>query len=143
MLVSKHIFTKIAMIYTGYSEAEDNSVYLRVHRKQIRIIADTLWEQILENIFKNKPRNYTDAMFMINRHKQNLTDDDDITVVHKLYELLISYEVILDKNYMDISLKLLPIFKGAFKELCEALARHKMHVDILSAQKLLAMLERI
>jgi len=143
MPVSERIFVEISSLYYGFNKSDDSSGYLSEKRKQIKIIADSLWEQSLENIFGSKPRNYSHAMQMINRQRGTLTAQEDIEVVNALHDVLVDYEVINDKNYIDIAEKLLPVFRGALKRLCAALASHSNHAGNLSAKKLIVILREV
>ncbi|RJG18454.1 hypothetical protein D4A39_08275 [Alcanivorax profundi] len=143
MPVSEGILTEISSLYYGFKNSADVADYLFKNRKEIRIISDSLWEQSVENIFGVKPKNYLHAMQIINKNKHEISDQEDIAVVNALHEVLLEYDVIIDKRYIDISKSLLPLFVGDLKRLCIALASHSAHLERLPAAKLLKILRRV
>lgn len=143
MPVSKDIFLELTSLYYGYTHADDESKYLANQRKKIKVISDSLWEQTLENIFHEKPRNNTAALRMINRKREALTNNDDINVVNAVYGLLKDYDAVTDKMYIDIAKKLSPFFVGPLKRLCLALSAHGDHAGSHRANKLIELLGEV
>lgn len=125
MLVSEDLFEPLLDIYRAHNEAVEKDKFLNNKRKPIKIIVDTLWEQIVESLFEIKPTNHLDARRIINSNKYMLTDDEDISVVDSLADVLKGYDVLNEKSYIDHSEQLHDILLVSLRRLCINLSEHK------------------
>lgn len=143
MPVCNEIFSELAQVFHLYTQSESDETFYKTNRKQIKVLVDSLWEQIVENLFGVKPRNCTDARQIINNRKAGLTSADDMAVVEALLVVLRDYDVLIDTNYIDITKKMTPVFTINLKGVCSALTQHSSHRFDEKATKLSILLGKI
>lgn len=136
MPVNSQIFASLATIYSIYSNTNDQNLFLKQNRKHIKILTDSLWEQIVSNLFKIHPRNHTDAHFILNKEKHKLTSPEDLRVAEALLDVLRNYDILIDKNYIDAVKKVDLLLTKSLKNLCINLAHHPAHKQYGYAIKL-------
>jgi len=143
MPVSNEIFLPLSQLYRSYSTSTDQDDFLNKNRKEIKVLADSLWEQTVESLFAVKPRNYTDARRIINTNRDKLTLLDDLAVIDALLEVLREYDVLVDKSYIDIAKKMRPIFLVSLKKFCMNLTFHRDHETTAHAIELRRLLNKV
>ena len=136
MPANSQILISLSTFYSSYSNANDQNLFLKQNRKIIKILTDSLWEQIVSNLFEIHPRNYTDAHFILNKEKHKLTSPEDLRVAEALIDVLRHYDVLIDKNYIDVVKKVDVLLTKSLKNLCINLAHHPAHKQYGYAIKL-------
>lgn len=143
MPVSNEIFPQLSILYHEYSISADEDAFFKQNKKKIKVISDSLWEQIVESIINIKPRNYLDARSIINANIERITIPDDRNTLLKLNVVLQNYELLLDKCYVNLSNKMSPMFVIHLKKLCEQLVSHGSHTTTENSLKLKNLLMKI
>lgn len=138
MLVTDELLNELYSIYFEFVRLHqtDPNKFIKRNRKKLRILIDTITEQLVESYFHAKPRNIPTAALMINRHKQQLTDRDDIKLFDSLSDVLQHYEILADKTYIDHKPKLEPLFRREIRQLSLNIALHNKLVNNAHAVRL-------
>jgi hypothetical protein len=137
MIVDESIFEPLQNLYKEYkSSAKDKERYFNNKRKEIKILVDSLTEQIVEELIGEKPRHALNARQLINKAHGNLVGQEDVALLDELAAVLKQYDVLDDKSYIDHSRKMDDLLNGALRKLCMALSRHSRHQRSAQARML-------
>ena len=127
MPVSSEMFRQLSNIYRSYSGSSDQVEYIKKNRKIIRVLVDSLWEQIVVNLFSMQPRNYTDARSILNTRLNQLTHSEDVAVAQAMLDVLKEYDALIEKSYIDLTNRIKPILVVSLRRLCFSLTQHRDH----------------
>jgi hypothetical protein len=128
MIVDEAIFEPLQLLYEEYkSSAIDKEKFFNAKRKETKILVDSLTEQIVEELIKEKPRHALNARQLINQARGKVLGNEDIVLLDELASVLKQYDVLDDKSYIDHARKMEDLFNGALRKLCIALSRHPWH----------------
>lgn len=143
MFVAEDIFDKIQRIYYQYNGTKDDklSEFLHKNRRKLKIIVDSLWEQIISNRLNKRPRNATEALRTINIYLNSNPDYPDKDVLFYLGKVLENYKPLDDKSYIDYTDDLLEIMDNHFYHLTKYLCMHPELKDNKHAASLLENIE--
>jgi hypothetical protein len=114
-----------ALFYGAFAlPVQDQDDFIRKNRKKLKILIETLAEQLVETYFGSKPKNIPTAVLLINTHISTLLDADDARVIGSLGAVLKHYEVLADKSYINHKPKLEPLLRNEIKSLCINIVLH-------------------
>ncbi len=138
MLVPDNLLIGIHNIFYHFATnaPHEQGEFLQKNRKKLKILVETITEQLVESYFHKKPKNIPTATLLINTHIAALTIPDDIHVFESLRSVLQHYEILSDKSYIDHKPKLVPLFQNEIKLLCLNIALHKTLIKNLNASQL-------
>ena len=140
MPVSPSILTPLLTLYQTYSTSTKDEEFFVGERRKIKVLVDAIWEQVTESLFKQKPRNYTDARRILIAKKSDLKEVDDQQLAEALIVLLRDYEVLIETGYINVVEKMRPFFLIRLKGLCLNLA---LHSHFIGNQNAIALRERV
>lgn len=144
MIVASAIIDEIFEVYLNCYEDDSCIDYAIVqkNRKKIKIIVDSIYEQSVENITGQKPRNHLDARSRINRFiKGSEAEHQDF--LKSLDEVLSHYDVLSDKRYIDHSKDMESLLEGPLNRLCNKLCTWEHYANMPSARALRSLLGRL
>lgn len=124
MPVAKSILLKIHSLFHEYNIANNNEKFAKSHRKEIKIIVDSLFEQIIESLLGEKPRNAMTARIMINNYDQSNSTDADKRLLGALKNLLSQYHCLDSKAYIDHTNSIVDFVSNELYELSLSLVLH-------------------
>jgi hypothetical protein len=124
MPVAKPILLKIHSLFHEYNVADNNEEFAKIHRKEIKIIVDSLFEQIIESLLGEKPRNAMTARVMINNHDLSNSTDADKKLLGALKNLLSQYHCLDSKAYIDHTNSIVDFVSNELYELSLSLVIH-------------------
>jgi len=138
MLVTDSLLIQIHSIFSGFVTIRTNEQgdFLQRNRKKLKILIETITEQLVASYFKKGFVNVPTALLLINTRIQELTDRDDVSLFESLQSVLRHYEILADKSYIDHKPKLEPLFRKEIKILCMNIALHKEFVKNAHAANL-------
>jgi hypothetical protein len=142
MLVSDTLLVEIHSIFSDFVAAGINGQgdFLQKNRKKLKILIETITEQLIASHFYERFVNVPTALLVINTRIQELTDPNDATLFRSLQDVLRHYEILADKSYIDHKPKLEPLFRREIKILCMNIALDKGFVRNGNAAKLRGLL---
>ena len=144
MLVTEALLLRIAAMYRDYARADAREVYLKHFRPQLRILIDSLWEQILNGLLSVRPRNALEARQAIARGLGTTTlESTEKEVLNALAEVLKNYELLSSGPYMEIGKTLDPLVRTTVFRLSYALVVVPRHAGLIATKKLAQALEEI
>lgn len=142
MPVDSEMFHELTNVYQSYSKANDQTDFIKNNRKNIKILTDSLWEQILFSIFAATPRSYTDARLIINENIDKLEIAEDIAIANAMLAVLKEYDALIEKSYINITDKIKPILAISLRRLCLCLTQHRDHKNFGYAMTLQTLLTK-
>lgn len=144
MIVASGIIDEIFEVYLDCYEDDSciDYVVAQKNRKKIKIIVDSIYEQSVENITGQKPRNHLDARFRINKFIKN-NETKYIDFLMSLDEVLSYYDTLSDKRYIDHSKDMESLFEGPLNRLCNQLFAWEPYANMASARGLRILLGRL
>jgi hypothetical protein len=127
MPVNDSLLITIHILFSGLAEKhkEKHGEYLAKNRKKLKILVETVTEQLVESYFHKKPNNIPTAKLIINSNKKEITDTDDAALLNALSNVLIHYEVLSDKTYIDHKPELESLVQKEMRILFLNLVLHK------------------
>ena len=146
MIVAIEIFPELYEVYLDCFVTSGKKRALgtiQKNRKKIKILVDTIYEQTIENLFDQKPRNYLSARKILNDNKHCVINDFDRSLLDDLSLVLRDYDVLIDKHYVDHTDKLSYLLSCSLKKLCLKLCSHSAFADDDHAKQLIRLLENI
>lgn len=138
MLVTDSLLIEIHTIFSNFLSIGTNEQgdFLQRNRKKLKILIETITEQLVAAYFKENFVNIPTALLVINAQIQGLTDRDDILLLEALRDVLRHYEILADKSYIDHKPKLEPLFRKEIRMLCLNISLHKVVFKNTYAAKL-------
>ena len=124
MPVAKPILLKMHSLFHKYNVADNNEEFAKIYRKEIKIIVDSLFEQIIESLLGEKPRNAMTARVMINNHDLSNSTDADKKLLGALKNLLSQYHCLDSKAYIDHTNSIVDFVSNELYELSLSLVIH-------------------
>lgn len=136
MPVAESILPKIYSIFNEYKNSKDEDTFTNKYRKEIKIIVDTLFEQIIESILDQKPRNALNARLAINKTDLSAYSSSDRKLLNSLKNVLVEYDSLNSKEYIDHSESLIDFVSNELYALSIALINHEKLSQCDNAQSL-------
>lgn len=143
MPVAESILPKIYSIFNEYKNSNDEDTFTNTYRKEIKIIVDTLFEQIIESILDEKPRNALNARLAINKTDLSAYSSSDRKLLNSLKNVLVEYDGLNSKEYIDHSESLIDFVSNELYALSIALINHEKLSQCDNAKSLKKLLDRI
>lgn len=144
MIVASAIIDEIFEVYVDCYEDDSYIDYTIVqkNRKKIKIIIDSIYEQSIENVTGQKPRNHLDARARINKLIKR-DEAEYLDFLKTLDEVLSHYDVLSDKRYIDHSKDMESLLEGPLNRLCNQLCTLEHYASMPSARALRSLLGRL
>jgi hypothetical protein len=125
MLVEDELLVKIKNLYVDYQSCDDIEEFLFSSRRKLKILVDSLWEQLVLKFLDKHPRNAREALRILNIYCANQEIDPiNRPIVQSLVSMLENYRVLDDKTYIDFSEDLIKIMDNHFYHLIYNLCDH-------------------
>jgi hypothetical protein len=122
--VTEAILLDLSAFYLELSRTGHWEAWIVKQKRALKILVDSLWEQIELNVLGKEPRNALEARKVLIEADRSGRSAHDIHVLDSLLEVLREYDVLISTSYIDIGSRLTPFVKGALKDLCVELSSH-------------------
>lgn len=132
LLIELHDILKIFFS----TEANEQGDFVQKNRKRLKILVETITEQLVDIYFHKRFVNVPTSLLEINNQLGQLSDSDDRALFTALRDVLQRYEILADKSYIDHKPKLVPLFQKEIRLLCLNISLHKKVVMNPQAAKL-------
>jgi len=146
MIVAPGIIDEILEVYLDCCDYDDNAkidlLAIQENRKKIKILVDSIYEQSIENITGEKPKNHLDARSKINNFLR-CNESEYSNFLKALRNVLYDYGVLVDKRYIDHSKNMERLLNGSLNNLCRQLCSQSCYDDISSAKVLNKILDSL
>ncbi|MCT4621576.1 MAG: hypothetical protein N4A62_19585 [Marinisporobacter sp.] len=120
-----------------YSVPIDRKTY---NRKKIKIIVDSLIEQLCDYYFSRKPSGVSNVRVLINRDKGQFQDSQDKVILDSFSKVLRSYEDVFATSYCGHTEEVEKFVDEKLKELTRNISNHSNLSNNPEIQRLKGML---
>ncbi|WNQ12068.1 hypothetical protein MJA45_03120 [Paenibacillus aurantius] len=107
-----------------------------VSRKTMKIIVDSIIEQIHAHYFKTKPNGHANIRATINSNLESFNEKEDKNVLRSLNAILRVYGSVFSKSYSDHDTDYEEFLKNELKAFSKALTEHTLFKDDVNAKKI-------
>ncbi|MET3697012.1 hypothetical protein SAMN05877753_101410 [Bacillus oleivorans] len=112
-----------------------------ISRKEIKIVVDSLIEQIYQYYFESKPNGILNIRQKINNELDSLQNEEDKILLRSLGSILREYNSAFSKDYIDHSSSFNTFLNNELKNLSLALVKHSYFSNDEHAKSLKGLLE--
>ncbi|UBU62559.1 hypothetical protein LDB30_00765 [Acidithiobacillus ferrooxidans] len=114
-IVDNGLIIRITDIFSEYRKRRKRRKFLAKNRRDIKILVDATWDQIIANVFSQRARNHEDALRIINSN--HITGQSNDNLILTLRHLLEGYSILESKEYIDSRPELEDFFMGRLRPL--------------------------
>lgn len=141
-MLANELFLELHDLYADLpSDEQSRRSRFLARRTEIKVLVDTIWEQVLVALTGEKPRNAQEARRCVNAIEPRLAVEADRIVLTRLRGVLDDYAALDGSPYIDRARPLDELVMARLKSLCLALTRHPQHVGAEEAARLRRQLE--
>jgi hypothetical protein len=97
-MITDAMFAELAALYRNYNSSTSPQEFLRRQRHSIRILVDSLWEQLTRSLPGEAPRNAIEARRKIAEHQQSSSEDMHL-MLRAMADVLQNYEILIKNPY--------------------------------------------
>lgn len=113
----------------------------KIDRKEVKIMVDSLIEQLCDYYLQNKPNGIQNVRSSVNRKMKDISDEEDIQVLKALNSMLREYNDAFSKSYSDHTDTFNRFFNRELRDLLVCVSRHSCLSKNKGAQELWGLLK--
>jgi hypothetical protein len=143
MLIPEATLLELARFLRDYGASSERENFARHKKQKIKILVDTLWEQLINKILEKKPRNALEARRVIAERDEATIGKEDALILESLANVLKEYDRVSRDLYIELPNELSSFVLDPFLQLCGSLALHPFHSSSIAASKITMAIERV
>ncbi len=119
MPVAKKLVRPLSDLYSSLPvDRDDRRPYVIERRAEIKLLVDTIWEQVIAELLEESPRNHVEARHFINGTNLSMFAAHDREVLRSLDAVLQMYGALDGDPYIDRSKPLVRLVTHKLSRLC-------------------------
>ncbi|CAM2999758.1 hypothetical protein [Vibrio mytili] len=116
-MINDNMIAALSEIFFEYYESDDRQQKSYKMRKRVKVLFDSIYEQVIKNFFNKRANNEAHALIIINRADKSSMSSYQSNVLECLHSSLGVYSALSDKNYTEEGEDLMNFMENHFTDL--------------------------